>query len=403
MKGSNCEDQVPDSGEETECSPSQTSFDDLKGEIACMLSNQDDEIINDGRLISEATNQGISTLNPDMMFEQMVKNYQMAENIYGETLLRLATGYSSEYLEKNIKIPEFQRALKTAMKKKAEELKGKDLLDKDGFTDKGYSVSAATLYIEELDSILPKGLLGERIHKKESATGEHTTDSVIAPALRYRDISVRRTIKTAVRRKHGKIIAEDLRSHEKKAKGSAYIVYAIDSSGSMKGKKVETAKKAGIALAYKAILNRDKVGLMVFNTEVKEEIMPSLDFVNLLRHIAKIRAGAQTDIAETLQRAVQLFPKQNITKHLVLLTDAVPTISNDALEDDPFKAALKAASTARSAGITISVIGISLDKEGEKLGEQIVAVGGGKLYSAKHLEDVDKLVLEDYRRMVEER
>ena len=69
----------------------------------------------------------------------------------------------------------------------------------------------------------------------------------------------------------------------------------------------------------------------------------------------------------------------------------MPTIGKE-----PEKQTLEEASIARNKGITISLIGINLDEKGRKLAEKIVALGEGKLYVVKDVENVDKVVLEDY-------
>ena len=179
--------------------------------------------------------------------------------------------------------------------------------------------------------------------------------------------------------------------YEKQSRGQTYIVYGLDASGSMKGKKIEACKRAGIALAYNAINKKDKVGLIVFGPGVKEAIEPTLDFTRLLKEITKIKPSKETDIVATLQKAIELFPSGNITKHFILITDALPTKG-----DEPEKATLEEASTARSKGITISLVGINLDDKGKKLAEKIVEIGEGRLYVVKNLENVDKILLEDY-------
>jgi len=151
------------------------------------------------------------------------------------------------------------------------------------------------------------------------------------------------------------------------------------------------AKKAGIALAYKAISNRDKVGLIVFGSGVKESLAPTTDFIALLRKIAAVRATKETDFTLMLRKATELFPPGNITKHLVILTDALPTVG-----DEPEDEAVEAVSFARAHGITISLIGINLDEKGRKFAEKITALGEGRLYSVKNAENIDKIILEDY-------
>ena len=202
---------------------------------------------------------------------------------------------------------------------------------------------------------------------------------------------MKKSVKLAVRRGHSNFEDKDLQVYEKQGKGQTYVVYALDASGSMKGRKIDACKKAGIALAYKAINEKDKVGLIVFGSEVKETIQPTSDFNLLLKEITRIMASKETDIVSTLQKAIELFPGDKITKHLILITDALPTKG-----DEPEKSTLEEASIARSKGITISVIGIDLDEKGKKLAEKIVEIGEGRLYAVKNLENVDKVVLEDY-------
>ncbi len=84
-------------------------------------------------------------------------------------------------------------------------------------------------------------------------------------------------------------------SSEREKTSTTSIIYALDASSSMKGEKIEMSKKAGVALAYNAIKNKDKVGLVVFGSEIKEEITPTEDFNYLLNKITTIRATKQTD------------------------------------------------------------------------------------------------------------
>jgi len=334
----------------------------------------------------------MSSFSPDLMFEQLVKNYTIAKQIYGESIIRLVSGYEPDYIKKNIGIPEFQKELKEKIQQKIEELKEEGFLLKDNsLSEKGIELASLVLYFEELDKIVPKGAMGEKISKKPYIYGEKENSRLYKKGDRYRDIALKKTVKLAVRRGHNYFDSKDLQVYEKQSKGQTYIIYALDASGSMKGKKIDACKKAGIALAYKAINEKDKVGLIVFGSEVKEVIEPTSDFTRLLKEITRIRASKETDIVSTLQKAIELFPSENITKHLILITDALPTKG-----ETPEKSTLEKASTARSKGITISLIGINLDEKGKRLAEKIVEIGEGRLYIIRNLENVDKIVLEDY-------
>ena len=184
---------------------------------------------------------------------------------------------------------------------------------------------------------------------------------------------------------------EDIKTFEKENKGQTFVIYAIDASGSMKGNKIEAGKKAGIALSFKAIENKDRVGLIVFGEDIKTAIEPTLDFNLLMKEIAKITPKKETDLAATIMKSVEMFPTTNATRHLLLLTDALPTKGNR-----PESATIEAVSIARNMGITVSIVGLGLDKSGTELAKKIAEIGDGKFYVAGDLERVDKIILEDY-------
>ena len=349
------------------------------------------ERIDDGKIIEESINQGFFAFNPDMMFEQMVRNYSQAEKIYGERMLKAVSGYDSNSLKRDLNIPEFKRLLKEKMLEKAKEMKKDGLLNKDGeITEKGVELASLSLYVEELDDLRAKGY-GEKINKEKDVYGEKQNVRDFKKLDKYKDIAIKDSIKRSIRRGRETLEVADFKTFERKSKGKIYIIYGLDASGSMKGEKISVCKKAGVALAYNAINQKDKVGLVVFGAKVEEEVYPTDDFSLFLKKIANIRAKQQTDIASTIQKAIHMFPTENVTKHLVLITDAVPTVG-----DTPKQDTLDFVSQARNVGITISVIGIGLNEEGEKLAKRIVEVGEGRLYTVADSKDVDRIVLQDY-------
>mgnify|MGYP001574006453 CR=1 FL=1 len=384
------EQQIHEKDEIEELSGKLSSQEERK--LMRSVLENDKETIEKGKLIRDSINQGLSSFTPDLIYQQLVKNYSVAKHIYGPSLLKLATGYNPDYIKKNINIPEFQKELRFRIEKNIEKLKEEGLLGKDNeISDKGIGLASLVMYFEELDKLIPKGILGEKIHKKASIYGAKEDVRAYKKSDRYKDIAIKKSAKLAIRRGHKKLEENDLKVYERQSKGQSYIIYALDASGSMKGAKIDACKRAGIALAYKAIDERDKVGLIVFGSEVKNVVEPTSDFSYLLKNIAAARASRETDIVATLRKAIELFPNENITKHLILITDALPTVG-----EEPEKDTLKEVSIARNKGITISLIGINLNEKGKKLAEKIVELGLGKLYVVKDVENVDSVVLEDY-------
>jgi Mg-chelatase subunit ChlD len=359
----------------------------------------DTDTIDDGKLINEAVNQGISSFTPDLMFENLTQNYANAENIYGKKLIQLLTGYNPNYIRKNVRIPEFCRELKTAIEANIKEMKKQNLINKENMiTSRGIYLASLVLYTEELDHLMPKGFFGKKEHKKKMHYGDKEDVKLYKSHDRYRDLDMKKSIKRTIRRRRDKLLKEDLIVNEKKSKGNIELIYAIDSSGSMKGKKIETAKKAGVALAFKAIEKRDKVGLIVFGSEIKEELPPTLDFIRILSCITEVRASNETNITSTIEKAIQLFSRHSCTKHLILLTDAMPTVGSE-----PEKETLKMISQATCLGITTSVIGIGLDPDGEKFAKNIIEISQGRLYVVNKLDEVDQVILEDYYQVKRDR
>lgn len=349
------------------------------------------EKTNEGKLIKEAINQGFGAFVPDALYQQFVQNFSYAEKLYGKTFVNLVSGYDSDYVGKNAKIPEFQRELKKKILENIERLQSDELLDDHyAITEKGLQLAALVLYVEELQEIASKNL-GERLSEHKSKYGSKGDTHRFRKGDRYRDIALKSSIRRAVRRGHKKLSTDDLEAFERIEHGGISVIYGLDASGSMKGQKLDLAKKAGIALAFAAIERKDNVGLVVFSKDIKEAIAPTSDFGLLLQAIAKVRAARETDIVKVIEKAVELFPSGETTKHLLLLSDALPTVGK-VPEDET----LAAVAVARSHGITISVVGINLEKKGELLAQKIAEVGEGRFYLVRNIEELDRIVLEDY-------
>jgi len=352
----------------------------------------DKETIEDGKLVEDAINRGVGGFTPSNLYENLVKNYSTVKQMLGQRIVRLLTGYDPNYIEKNLGIPEFKKELKKAIEEKIDDLKKKKLLNREGqITEKAIQLSSLVLYVQEIDQIMPKGIIGSRAHKELSHYGEKNLVRPYKKGDRYKDIALKASIRTAIKRLHTDLHSHDLKTNTRQSKGRLTVVYGIDASASMKGDKLETAKKAGIALAYKAMHEKDDVGLVVFGSEVKDCLEPSQDFGRFLNKLARVKASRQTEFVSMIEKAIEIFPSGEGTKHMVILTDALPTKGAE-----PEEETLQAISNARSAGITVSLLGIKLDEKGKKFAKEITRLGMGRLYIAKHLKNIDKLLLEDY-------
>ncbi|MGB9748432.1 MAG: vWA domain-containing protein [Candidatus Woesearchaeota archaeon] len=359
------------------------------------MKNQKENYFENAKLIMDSINRDVF-LNSNKIFENLIKSFSLTKQNLGAEFIRRITGYDEKYLERNIRMPEFQKELKKRIDEKFEDLKKQNLLDsEDRITDFGYDLATFNLVIEELDNLrnLEEGVLKSKI---KSFEGEKQ-DFKDFKNGHYKDIDIRRSVRTALRRIHKNILEQDLKEAIRKDKRGVNIVYAVDASGSMKGEKLEQAKKAGIALIYKAIKDRNKVGLIVFQEKIVNEIQLTDKFEVLMKELVKIRARQQTNIEQTIIKSIEMFSKIKSSKNLIIITDVIPTLAEKG--QDPVEKTLKAASIAASQKISISIVGIKLEKPALELAKRIVEMTSGKLYLVLNAKELDRTMLEEYSRI----
>ena len=132
----------------------------------------DKDKIDKASVLTDAINNNMSSFSPDIAFEQFVNNFSSAKKLYGDTLVRELSGYDSNYVDKNIKVPEFRRELKERIKQNIERLRQEGLLDKEGFiTDEGYDFSALSMLSQELEKMKGNGFLGRILASRNPRLG----------------------------------------------------------------------------------------------------------------------------------------------------------------------------------------------------------------------------------------
>jgi Mg-chelatase subunit ChlD len=347
----------------------------------------------DGVIVGESVNRGINNFSPDMIFERIVDNYKVAKEIYGEKIIELLSGYDPNYVEKNIKIPEFQKVLKNNIKNEVLALKKRDILEDDfSVSEDALETSIVEMYLKEIDDILPKSYFGEKI-KKQNHQGVEKIEDYQNLKKSYSNIMLSKTIKRTIRREHKEIISEDIVWGDRIEKGKTEMVFALDSSASMKGEKLKACKTAGIALCYWAVGNKDKVGLLSFGQEIHKKIPPSTDLKHIIREIASIKSNKQTDIGLPIKEAITIFERNNSHKSLVIITDAMQTATQKSEST-----VLESCFIARDNKILISVIGIELNKKARDFAKKICNITGGVLYEIDSYQDIPRILVSEYIR-----
>lgn len=180
------------------------------------------------------------------------------------------------------------------------------------------------------------------------------------------------------------------------------VALALDTSGSMEGSKLESARRACLSLA-RALRPEDSVSLAGFATSV-EEVLPvtirsALDLDALQKRLGAIEAGGvtRTDLAlEWLGRV--LSGDASAARLAVLVTDGHPTDpAGQVLSDVAFL--VDRAARVGQAGATLAAVGLgdAADFNTAFLNDLTVRGQGQFLYAAQERE-LEPLVGEYFQR-----
>jgi len=199
---------------------------------------------------------------------------------------------------------------------------------------------------------------------------------------RYRDVSVKHTIREAIRNRSEIITREDIMVLTKDIRTKMNIVILLDLSGTMRQlKKLWYAKQSAIALTLAISRYHDNVALIAFSNLADVVVGLSSN----PHHVAKkvldleLHENAFTNIGYGISKANTFFarhPKGEAKQHIILISDGDAT----APHPSPEKHALRQAAAAKRRGITISSVCISQHSANPDLMEKISKIGKGRIY-----------------------
>ncbi len=114
-----------------------------------------------------------------------------------------------------------------------------------------------------------------------------------------------------------------IKEYQEETNLRAYIL--LDKSGSMgygsKLSKLEYAKYLSASLAYMLFKQKDGVGIITFDTEIKEMSLPSakrINFMKILEVIEKAKPGGETSLSFVLFQLAQKLKRRGL---VILLSD----------------------------------------------------------------------------------
>ena len=354
------------------------------------LRREEDQNIekSDAMLIEEMTSQGLSNFNPDLFFQNLTSQYKNTEQIYGKKLISLATGMDSEYVKRNIRIPEFQEMLKKKLRDKEKHLEREGLIKDNEFTKSFYDTAAKIMLSEEYERFYhisfndSKGRTPSRIGTREEEKPYRNE--------RYRDISIKKSMRRSIRRRHKAIARDDLVAFTRESQPKNEIIFALDFSGSMKGEKISRARRAFASLLARSMQMDDSVGLLTFNTKNVKGYGIGSPLPEMMEAMIRETPYGKTSLSKAIVSSIRLFSHEDSRKHIMLITDAMPTEGQD-----PEKDTILAASGAKENKISISIVAIKAEEDARLFARKVADLTNGKFYDAKE-DNLGKIVISDY-------
>ena len=131
-----------------------------------------------------------------------------------------------------------------------------------------------------------------------------------------------------------KLKKSDLREKVRVKRTANLVLFVVDASWSMAvSERMEATKGAIMSLLTDAYQRRDRVGLVVFNKNKSNLVLPPTNSVELARKaLENVAVGGKTPLSAGLMMAFEVFQKEKYTHPdvqplMILLTDGAGNVS----------------------------------------------------------------------------
>jgi magnesium chelatase subunit D len=216
---------------------------------------------------------------------------------------------------------------------------------------------------------LTRSKAGRRSQTKTDRKRGHYIQARIPRKDRVTDLAFDATLRAAAphqKERDRKDVAlalekQDLREKVRVRRSANLILFVVDASWSMAvSERMEATKGAILSLLTDAYQRRDRVGLIVFNKNNSNLVLPPTNSVLLAKQaLMDIAVGGKTPLSAGLLMAYEVFKKESYTNPdvmpmMILLTDGAGNVSMSDLP--PQKEAHRIADMIREAEVRSVVI-----------------------------------------------
>lgn len=213
----------------------------------------------------------------------------------------------------------------------------------------------------------------------------------------YRDVSLRDTMREAIRNRHPRILREDIQVVRRDIRSRMDIILCLDLSGTMDQlEKLWYAKESAIALALASSNYGDRVGLVTFSNLAKVVSDLTSNTYRLTEKLLDLdlHENAFTNLGHGLLMARGLFARHSKghgKQHIILVSDGDAT----APHPSPGRFAIKEATKTIRKGITISCICIDEENSDPDLMSKIARIGKGRMTIIKDVKGMKEAMVEE--------
>ncbi len=172
------------------------------------------------------------------------------------------------------------------------------------------------------------------------------------------------------------------------------IVFVLDKSGSMGGKKIEQSKKA-LSFVMKNLNIGDQFNIITYDDRVQlykneNQTYGQIEKNEALHYVSTISSGGGTNINDALTKAMKLFTNSSNPNYIIFLTDGLATSG----EKNEMKIAQNVLN-ANANNARIFSFGVGNDVNARLL-ERLSSLNGGLTSYVKPYEDIENSVSELY-------
>jgi len=192
------------------------------------------------------------------------------------------------------------------------------------------------------------------------------------------------------------LISPDIQAQQRESI-SKNIVFVVDRSGSMTGRKIDQAKEA-LRFVINNLNDGDLFNIVAYDSEI-ETFAPELQRHNkssrdkALGFIESIFAGGSTNIDGALNAALDMLQDDETPNYVVFLTDGIPTVG-----ETNIARIVASASKANSVRARVCCFGVGYDVNSLLL-DKLARTGYGQSVYVRPDEDIEAKVAEFYTRI----